>query len=121
MDTVELPRIDRSLIEQVRDRIVDACHPKAIYLFGSAARGQVREGSDLDLLVVVDLPEGTSTWDKASELHGLFWGWLVPMDLIVLTPAMFERSRNIPGGIGRIVLQEGELLYYSQDGGDGTT
>ena len=32
--------------------------PEMVIVFGSAARGETAPGSDLDLLVVLDLPEG---------------------------------------------------------------
>jgi len=37
--------VDEETIRQVRARIVEACDPKAIILFGSAARGQAREAT----------------------------------------------------------------------------
>ena len=111
MKTVHLTPIDEVLIEQVRDRIVEACHPKALYLFGSAARGVAREGSDLDLLVVMDLPEGVRSYEKAGELSRLFDGWLLPMDILVRTPEQFERGTRLLGFIERTVLREGKLLY----------
>lgn len=111
MEPARLPPIDEALIERVRDRLVEACRPQALYLFGSAARGEVREGSDLDLLVVMDLPRGVRPYEKAAELHGLFRGWLVPLDLIVRTPEQLDRGRQLLGFIERTALREGRLLY----------
>lgn len=111
METARLTPIDEALIERVRDRIVEACHPQALYLFGSAARGEAREGSDLDLLVVMDLPEGARPYEKAGELGRLFDGWLLPLDILVQTPADFERTRHYLGHVARIATKEGRLLY----------
>jgi len=36
---------------------VERLEPQAVVLFGSFARGDVHEASDLDLLVVADFPE----------------------------------------------------------------
>jgi len=85
----------------------------AIYLFGSMARGESHHGSDLDLLVVMDLAEGVRPHEKAAELHGLFRGWLVPLDIIVRTPEQFERSQRMLGFIERTALREGRLLYHA--------
>lgn len=38
-------------------RLVERLQPRAVVLFGSFARGDVHEGSDLDLLVVADFRE----------------------------------------------------------------
>ena len=75
MPSAQLAAIDGDLIERVRDRIVEAVAPEAIYLFGSAARGEQREGSDLDLLVVMDLPDGVTPRRQASSIRRLFVGW----------------------------------------------
>lgn len=111
MQQTRLTPINDALIARIRDRIVEACHPQAVYLFGSAARGELREGSDLDLLVVMDLPDSQKTWQKASELGTLFHGWLVPLDIVVQTPTQFERGQWLPGFVARTAMRHGKLLY----------
>ena len=44
-------------IDELVRRIVAAVQPRRIRLFGSAARGEFRRGSDIDLLVI--MPDGT--------------------------------------------------------------
>ena len=51
------------LLEDIVDRLVEALHPQAIYLFGSHASGKAHPHSDVDLLVVVD--------DDAGDLYDL--------------------------------------------------
>jgi predicted nucleotidyltransferase len=116
MKRARLMPVDEALIERVRDRIVEACRPRALYLFGSAARREVREGSDLDLMVVMDLPEGVRSYEKAGELSRLFDTWLLPLDILVRTPAQFERGSRLLGFVERTVLREGKLLYEAEDG-----
>lgn len=111
MSEATLAKIDDALIQRVRDRIVEACHPKVLYLFGSAARGEARAGSDLDLLVVMELEEGVKPYEKASALHALFRGWRVPLDIIVRTPEQFEEGQRLPGFIERTAGREGIVLY----------
>ncbi len=45
-------RIDKYCTE-----IVDKLNPKAIILFGSFARGDINEGSDIDILVIADFKQ----------------------------------------------------------------
>ena len=50
-------QVDQVVLSSLVQQIVDAACPVQIILFGSAARGDMRLGSDLDLLVV--MPDGT--------------------------------------------------------------
>ncbi len=110
MATPTLAAIDEALIEKVRDRILSACSPERVILFGSAARHRADSDSDLDLLVVTELPEGISAREMARRLHALFEGWRLPLDLIVLTPEAFERGARMPGHIAAIATRHGERL-----------
>ena len=46
--------LDELLIQNVVQRVVSAHNPDKIILFGSYARGEQRDSSDLDLIVVFD-------------------------------------------------------------------
>lgn len=111
MKTVQLATIDESLIERVQDRIVGALDPKAVYLFGSAAREEAGYGSDLDLLVVMDLPVGASSLEMSRRIRSLFRGWRLPLDVIVLEPQVFAEKQAVPGSIARIAVREGRRLH----------
>lgn len=111
MNETKLATIDDALIRRVQDRLVEACHPQAVYLFGSAARGEAQPGSDLDVLVVMELEEGATPYEKARELHALFRGWRVPLDIIVRTPEQFEQGRRLQGFIERTAARDGVVLY----------
>jgi predicted nucleotidyltransferase len=111
MPDAQLTAIDQNLIERVRNRIVEAFDPKAIYLFGSAARGTQREGSDLDLLIVMDLTDGMTPRRQASSIRNLFVGWRVPMDIVVQAPETFQNTREKPGRLARIADRQGMRLY----------
>jgi predicted nucleotidyltransferase len=50
--------------EEVTRRLVEACHPDKIYLFGSAARGEAATDSDYDIMIVV--PDDTP-WEDATR------------------------------------------------------
>lgn len=59
---------------------------QAVYLFGSFARGEEHEGSDIDLCVVADLP-GRSV-DQVGEI---LRRTELPIEPIVVRPDTFER------------------------------
>jgi hypothetical protein len=73
----------RALVEQYRDEIRAAAvrhHGRRVRLYGSVARGQERDGSDIDLLV--DFTPGSSLFDLMRlnrELEDLLGN---PVDVI---------------------------------------
>ncbi len=60
-----------------------------IYLFGSAARGELHEGSDLDVLIVGDFKG--RIFDRIGEVLKLTD---LPIEPLVYTPKEFERLRS---------------------------
>ena len=52
MNTIET-HIDRATIQAIAQLIVERFNPEQVILFGSHARGEVGEHSDVDLLVVL--------------------------------------------------------------------
>lgn len=111
METFVPRTIDEETIRQVRDRIVDACDPEAIVLFGSVARTEHRPGSDLDVLVVANLPPDKTNRDQVRELSDLFADRLIPMDFVVLTPEQYHEGRGLLGHIARVASREGVRIY----------
>ena len=102
---MEAERAVNSLVRQ----IVEAAHPLRILLFGSAARGEFGESSDLDLLVV--MPEGVHRRKTAQELYRKIRGVGVAFDILVATPADLERHGEDVGLIYRTILEEGKEVY----------
>ncbi len=111
METFVLQTIDDEAIRQIRDHIVEACNPEAIILFGSVARGEAGPESDLDLLVIMELPSGRTNRDQVRELSDLFPDRLIPMDLIVLTPEQYREGQRLLGHIARVASKEGVRIY----------
>ncbi len=78
---------DYTMVDKVVKQILNICEPKLIFLFGSAARGTAKHGSDIDLLVVMDS-------DKKPMHRGIdILNSLdvdTTVDLIVMTPAEFD-------------------------------
>lgn len=111
MNPTAFRTVDESIIESVRDALIQAADPRAIYLFGSAAEGTATKGSDVDVLVVMELGEGESGRRKAAELRSLFRGWRLPMDILVRTPEQFEKSKSLPGFIEYTVAHHGTRIH----------
>jgi predicted nucleotidyltransferase len=97
-------------LDEIVRRIVDGMHPIRIYLFGSQARGESGESSDIDLLVVVaksDLPRHK----REAHSYDLLWGLTKPVDVIVLTREEFERMSLVKTSLVSTVQAQGKVIY----------
>ncbi len=94
--------------------ILKQANPGKIIRFGSAARGDLRWKSDLDLCVVMDKPEGTPRFEMGSDLRELLreqhYCYEVPLEFHPYTRAEFERLRQNDGVMLKEILK-GEVLY----------
>lgn len=96
--------------EEVIRRIAEVAQPERIILFGSAARGEARPDSDLDLLVVKDTPHRRKL---AQEIYKNLIGLRQAVDVVVVTPEDIVRYADSPALVIRTVLQEGKVIYAS--------
>lgn len=90
-------------------RVVAGFAPEQIVLFGSRARGEERDGSDVDLLVV--LPEVTDHFDDAVSIRRALSDLPIAKDVVVASPEDVERSRSRLDSVIRTALDEGKVLY----------
>ena len=104
-----------SILDEVVSRLAKGLQAERIYLFGSQASGQAGPGSDYDLLVVVprsDLPRH----QREAFSYDLLWGLTVPVDVIVLTRAEFQRLAQVKTSLAATAKAKGIILYgQSQD------
>ena len=102
-------------IERVAKRIGRACQAEQVILFGSHARGDAREASDVDFLVIAesDLPR----FKRARALHAMFRPYPFAMDILVYTPEEVKRGAQNPLSFVSTALREGKTVYVGTDGG----
>ncbi|NBC13082.1 MAG: nucleotidyltransferase domain-containing protein [Gammaproteobacteria bacterium] len=96
-------------IDRAVERLVEAAQPSRILLFGSYARGDADDDSDLDLLVIED-----DVADRAAEMVRLrraLRPLRIPVDVLVHSSADVERFRHQPGSILYWALREGRVLH----------
>ncbi len=99
-------------IEQFGRRIGRQFGAERVILFGSYARGEVTEDSDIDLLVIGSF-EGRSV-DKSVEIRmKLRPGF--PMDLLVRTPEKVRQRLEMGDDFMREILEKGKVLYEAND------
>jgi uncharacterized protein len=100
--------ISMTKIQELGQRIGRYFQPEKVMLFGSHARGEAGEDSDVDLLVVLG-SEGQSI-QKAVEIR-LSLDHAIPIDVLVRTPEEIARRRSIGDMLIREILEKGVVLY----------
>ncbi len=96
-------------IENVARRIGDKTNAKAVVLFGSHARNQAQENSDVDLLVIAE--SNLPRHKRSRQLHLMFKPYPFAMDILVYTPKEVEAESQFELSFISRVLREGKRLY----------
>ncbi len=112
----KLRRVDPERSEEVfdkikayTDRVVERLRPQCVVLFGSFARGDVHEGSDVDILVVADFE--VEFLDRIRVLMDLNDGIGLPLEPVGYTPEEFRSMREAGNRFVQEVLETGQVLY----------
>ncbi len=105
--------IDQDEIRRVATRLAEAIDAEQVVLFGSYARGDANETSDVDLMIVAEseLPR----FKRSRELYKLLRPYPFPMDLVVYTPEEVARGEKSPVSFVSTVLREGKPVYVRGD------
>jgi uncharacterized protein len=108
MATTDTRSVDE-IVEEMTRRIVARFDPLQVILFGSRARGDAHEDSDVDLLVVFPHVENSRTMAVAilDELSGMG----ISKDIVVTTPDEIAAWGKLIGTVLEPALREGRVLY----------
>ncbi len=101
--------MDAPSLTEVTRTIVEHFDPLRIVLFGSRARSEQREESDLDLFV--EMESDLSPPERAAQISALFGLRRWALDVLVYTPEEVRRARRIPGTVLSHIEAEGDVLY----------
>lgn len=107
--------LDESAIGTAIRRIVERFDPDEVILFGSRARGDAREDSDYDLLIVgpSDEPRGRRIGDVYAALLGVG----IPIDVLWWTRDEIEEWRDVRSHFINRALRDKKVLYAKDAGG----
>jgi uncharacterized protein len=83
--------------------------PALVYLFGSAARYEADELSDLDVVVLKET--AMPFLDRLSEVARLLPPEIGAVDLLVYTPAEFRRMQEDGNAFAETIASEGRVIY----------
>ena len=101
--------IDEKKIDAIKNKIVNTVSTETIILFGSYAKGEPTEESDLDIVVI---------WDSDFNPHkrNLFLSRLFPgrdfsLDIFAFTKGEAEKLKNVKGTILYEAFHYGKVIY----------
>ena len=97
------------ILDAARRAAEAASCPSEVLLFGSYARGDADERTDLDLMVIEDQVD-----DKTAEylkIHRAVGSMGVGVDIVVISRDDFERRRQVPGTVPYWAAKEGRSVH----------
>lgn len=101
--------LNKKKIKQIIQKIIQELRPQKIYLFGSYAKEQATADSDLDLLVIADMPGPKNR--RSLEVRKLFPQRDFSLDVLVYTEQEFAEESQVVNTVGHIAATKGKLLY----------
>ena len=108
INQLKLPDIYKETLMYMLNKLQNYPVVKDVILFGSCAREKVRDGSDIDLALIISEPiTPQDEWDIDFSIRN--WDTMLPCDVIFLREHLFDME--IKGEtIIRLILQEGVRL-----------
>jgi predicted nucleotidyltransferase len=90
--------------------VVEHFKPRRIILFGSRARGNARENSDHDLLVVVDddIPADKLHW---RSLHEARRRYRKAVDIVAYRQSTYDDQADVIGTLPHLAATEGVVVF----------
>lgn len=101
--------LEQHIIDEIVRRLTAAAPVDRIILFGSAANGTMTPDSDVDLLVLKR--DIQNVRDERLQLRKALRELDYPVDVLLMTRARFDETKNIMGGISYPADKEGRVIY----------
>jgi len=101
--------ISDTIIKEATARLAKSAKPQKIFLFGSYARGDARERSDLDFMVVQKTIKNRRK--EMVRLQDALRSMRIPVDVLVVSESTFNEWEDVVGTVFYEVKREGRLCY----------
>lgn len=96
-------------LEDITKRIVDIYKPDLIIIYGSRARGNQRDGSDADLLIIKETDDRPI--DRRIQVESIVSDRLIPLDMTIYTPKEFRYLFSLGSPLVEEIIKEGRVIY----------
>lgn len=100
--------IDEGTISKAVELLREAAPGATIILFGSRARSEAGEASDLDFLVIE--PELTARREEMVRLRDVLRPLRIPVDVLVASEKTFREWADTPGTVIYEAAREGRVF-----------
>ncbi len=102
--------LDPAQLSRAAERLASAAtRPATVIVFGSYARGDASESSDLDLVVIEpELPDKAGEYLRLKAALGRVG---VGVDLLLFALPDFDRRSQVPGTLPYWAKKEGKVLH----------
>ena len=106
-------KASETIVQQMTEIIIREMDPRLILMFGSQARGEATEDSDLDLIIVQDRDtiQQKGRRQQIGRLHRELSVFMIPIDLLLYSPEEFEVRKGWRNHVIADAVQEGRVLY----------
>ncbi len=106
-------KVTEDTIEEIVLILAGEFDPVKVILFGSRARGGAPPESDIDILVVEDVPfsKNHTRWNEIVRIRKALRSIKHPKDILVFTQDEFEKWRHSPNHVISVSLNEGKVIY----------
>lgn len=113
----------------VAEAVYDAVQPVAVILFGSRARGDYREDSDVDLLLITADTDDDGDWrggyvdacKAAHEKAETVYGFLMGVDVVSMPESKFADCRRAKNHVAGQAVRDGVIVSQQPLPGEGQT
>lgn len=108
-----MTHVDDRVLDSITQTIVSTIDPDTVYLFGSRARGDASEDSDVDIAVVkdTDFRQGASRYQQLALLIRATGVHRVPLDILLYSHEEFDALRLRPSHVVHDIALQGRVLY----------
>jgi len=106
---LEYLMLSHTALLDIIQKVIAVAKPRKVILFGSYARGEAEEDSDLDLLIVEDTISNKG--QEAIKIRNAIGSIGLGVDILVCAEEELLDWSHIPGSTIYWALREGKVLY----------
>ena len=102
----------QKIVKKKLEWILKLCSPSRVWVFGSAARCDMTDHSDVDLALIFDDKSKLKAARDKVFVRAPDDEW--PQDILLYIESDFERKKKV-GGVCQIIAEDGVCLYERKD------
>ena len=110
-DTRQSSASDARKVDLAVKKAVEVAHPSRVFIFGSWARGEANDSSDLDLAIFLDDDRKFEIGDLRKKIRTGLGDLKMSIDLIIATEGYVKEFLSSINSVYYQIVNEGKLVY----------